>query len=85
MRPAFCICQNKDADQLHGNHAADQRLCFLYIDSTLLSLYFLNSKFQASRHLLWLHRLVRVRPGWNPDDRLNIFTGCGSFRKSGKN
>ena len=84
MRPAFCICQNKDADQLHGNHAADQRLCFLYIDSTLLSLYFLNSKFQASRHLLWLHRYVSGPVG-TPDDRLNIFTGCGFFRKSGKN
>ena len=30
----FCICENKNADQLYGNHKADQRLCFLYIDST---------------------------------------------------
>ena len=21
-KPAFCICENKDADQLRGNHAA---------------------------------------------------------------
>ena len=34
-KPAFCICQNKDADQLCGNHTADQRLCFRYIDSTI--------------------------------------------------
>ena len=27
-KPAFCICENKDADQLRGNHEADQRLCF---------------------------------------------------------
>ena len=33
--PAFCICQNKAADQLRGNHEADQRLCFRYIDSTI--------------------------------------------------
>ena len=26
--PAFCICENKDADQLRGNREADQRLCF---------------------------------------------------------
>ena len=26
-KPAFCICENKDADHLHGNHTADQRLC----------------------------------------------------------
>ena len=33
-KPAFCICENKDADQL-GNREADQRLCFRYIDSTI--------------------------------------------------
>ena len=33
--PAFCICENKDADQLRSNCAADQRLCFHYIDSTI--------------------------------------------------
>ena len=31
----FCICENKDADQLRGNRKADQRLCFHYIDSTI--------------------------------------------------
>ena len=34
-KPAFCICDNKDADQLRGNREADQRLCFRYIDSTI--------------------------------------------------
>ena len=34
-KPAFCIFENKDADQLHGNRVADQRLCFRYIDSTI--------------------------------------------------
>ena len=33
--PAFCICENKDADQLRGNREADQRLCFRYIDITI--------------------------------------------------
>ena len=27
-KPDFCICENKDADQLRGNHEADQRICF---------------------------------------------------------
>ena len=31
----FCICENKDADQLRGNREADQRLCFRYTDSTI--------------------------------------------------
>ena len=34
-KPAFCICENKDADQLRGNREADQRLCFHYTDSTI--------------------------------------------------
>ena len=44
-KPAFCICENKDADQLRGNREADQRLCFRYIDSTiaLLSKYEISS------------------------------------------
>ena len=33
-KPAFCICENKDADQLRGNREADQRLCIRYTDST---------------------------------------------------
>ena len=39
------VCENKGADQLHGNHAADQRLCFRCIDRTIPLLP--NQKFQA--------------------------------------
>ena len=40
-KPAYCICENKGADQLRGNRKADQCLCFRYTDSTipLLSKY----------------------------------------------
>ena len=34
-KPDFCICENKDTDQLRGNCEADQRLCFHYMDSTI--------------------------------------------------
>ena len=34
-KPTIYIGENKDADQLRGNHEADQRLCFRYTDSTL--------------------------------------------------
>ena len=34
-KPAFCICENKDADQLRGSRESDQHLCFRYIDSTI--------------------------------------------------
>ena len=34
-KPAFCICENKDTDQLGDHRAADQRLCFRYINRTI--------------------------------------------------
>ena len=34
-KPIFCLCENKDADQLRGNREADQRLCFRYTDSII--------------------------------------------------
>ena len=44
-KTGFCICKNKDADQLRGNLEADQGLCFRYIDSTipLLPIYKISS------------------------------------------
>ena len=33
-KTAFCICENKGADQLHSNCTADQPLCFCYMNST---------------------------------------------------
>ena len=44
-KPAFCICENKDADQLRGYREAEQRLWFRYTDSTipLLSKYGISS------------------------------------------
>ena len=34
----FCVFENKGADQLCSNCTADQRLCFHFMDSTLLLL-----------------------------------------------
>ena len=55
-KPTLCICENKDADQLHGNREADQRLCFRYIGSTILLL----SKSKISSLLPFS---VTVQPG----------------------
>ena len=73
-KPAFCICENIDADKLRGYRKADQRLCFHYIDSTIL--FFLNPKLQASSHLLGLYSLVCVGPGRKP--RRTVFSLRGS-------
>ena len=56
-KPAFCICENKGADQLHSNRAADKSLCFRYIDSTIPLLS--KSKFSG----LWPS--VVMQPGLN--------------------
>ena len=34
-KPAFCICENKNTDQLPGDREADQLLCFRCLDSTI--------------------------------------------------
>ena len=34
IKPDFCLCENKGADQLHSNCEADQRLCFPCTDSS---------------------------------------------------
>ena len=55
-KPAFCICENKDADELRGNREADQRLCFRYSDSMIPLL----SKSKISR---LLPSSVTAQPG----------------------
>ena len=39
---------------------------FVFATWIVQYLYFLNTKFQASSHLQWLHSLVCVRPGQKP-------------------
>ena len=60
-KPAFCICENKDADQF----AVTVKLISAFVFATRIeqSLFFLNPKFQASSHLMWLYSPVCVGPG----------------------
>ena len=53
-KQAFCILENKGADQLSSYRAADQCFCFHYVDSTN------PLNFQASSHLLLLYSQVCV-------------------------
>ena len=69
-KAVFCICQNIGA-------AAHQRLCFRHI--LVLSLFFLNPKFKAFTHLLWLYSPVCIRPGWKL--LRQVFSRPGSYDK----
>ena len=70
-KPAYCICENKDADQLRGNREADQHLCFRYTDSTipLLSKSEISSLYSSS---------VLVQPGlcrtWSQTPKTGFLT-----------
>ena len=70
-KTAFCICENKDADQLRGNREADQRLCFRYTDSTIPPLL----KYEISSFKL---SSVTVQPGlcmtWSETPKTGFLT-----------
>ena len=80
-KPAFCICENKDANQLRGSFAVAAKLisASVFAIRIVLSPFFLKTKFQASSHLVWLYSPVCVGPGRKP--RRPVFSQRGSFLK----
>ena len=60
-KPAFCICENKDTEV-----TAKLISTFVFARRIVQSLYFLNTKLQASSHLLWQYSLIYVQPGQKP-------------------
>ena len=60
----FCICENKDADQLCSNCTADQHLCFNHTDSTISPLF--KSEISSFYTSSVTAQTVCVRPGWKP-------------------
>ena len=66
-KPAFCICENKDADQLGSYCAASQLLCFRYADSTTPLL----SQSEISSHpFCGYTALLMSDLAGNPEDRI---------------
>ena len=59
-KPAFCMCENKDTDQLCSSCTADQCLCFRYSE---IQSFYLNPKFRGSSLFLRLYSSVQIRPG----------------------
>ena len=73
-KPAFCICENKDADQLRGSREADQSLCFRYTDSTI-PLLLVRTKKQKSR-------LVLTVPAFCEEKGLRSLSGVVGYAES---
>ena len=63
-KPTICICENEDTDQLHTDCKADHT--FVFATRIVQFLFFLNATFQASSHLLLLHRTVCMEPVRKP-------------------
>ena len=79
-KAAFCLCEDKDADQLRSNCAADQRLCFCYMDSTIPLL----SKSKISSLLPYS---MAVQPGlcrtWSETPKTGFLTTRLIYGKTG--
>ena len=73
-KPEFCKCENKT--QISFAVTAKLISAFVFATRTVQFLYYLNPKFQASSHFLWLYSLVCVGPGRKP--RRPVFSQRGS-------
>ena len=76
-KPAFGMCENKDADQISFAVTAKLISSFVFAIRIVQSLFYLIPKFQASSHLLWLYSPICVGPGRKP--RRPVFSQRGSF------
>ena len=61
---------------------AKQISAFVFAIRIAQSLYYLNPKFQASSHILWLYRTVCVGPGQKP--RRPVFSQRGSINNQSR-
>ena len=75
-KPAFCIYA-KTKTQISFAVTAKLISAFVFATRIVQFLYFLNPKFQASSHLLWLYSLVCVGPVRKL--RRPIFSQRGSY------
>ena len=70
-KPAFCTSENKSTDQLHGNRAADQCLCFRYMDTSIIPLLPKSEISSLYSHLLGCTAQFVLDLLVNREDRLS--------------
>ena len=66
-KPAFCICENKDADQFRGNRNS----AFVFATWIVQFLFFLNPKFLASNIFCGCTARLVSDLVYNPEDRFS--------------
>ena len=76
MRKLFFL-HAKTKTQISCAVTAQLISAFVFAIQIVQSLYYLNTKFQASSHLLWLYSPVCVGPGRKPERP--VFSQRGSF------
>ena len=64
-KPTICICESKGA--VSCAVTAQLNSAFVFATQIVQSLFFLNPKFQALSHLMWLHSLICIRPVRKPN------------------
>ena len=74
-KPVFAYAKTKT--QISFAVTAKLISVFVFATRIVQSLYFLNPKFQASSHLLWLYSSVCMGPGRKP--RRPVFSQRGSY------
>ena len=68
-KPAFAYAKTKT--QISFAVTAKLISAFVFATRIEQSLFYLNPKFQACSHLLWLYSLVCTGPGQKPEDRFS--------------
>ena len=76
-KPAFAYAKAKT--QISFAVTAKLISAFVFATQIVQSLYFLNTKFQTSSHIVWPYSLVCSGPGRNP--RRPVFSQRGSFNR----
>ena len=77
LHTKFFFAYAKTKTQISFAVTAKLISAFVFATRIVKSLFYLNTKFQASSHLLWLYSPVCVGPGRKP--RRPVFSERGSY------
>ena len=83
MRKLFFFVYAKTKTQISCAVSAQLISAFVFAIRIVQSLYYLNPKFQASGHLLWLYNPVCVGPGRKPRRPVFFVAGAVFYMRLG--